>query len=101
MNKKTLLLTITACMAAMTVFAAEPIVPAVSPAKPMIAKMCANCHKAEAGVLLGSFDNIAFKAKTIQIKIDDATVLVKFDEDEIKVINSVGKTGDGELLTRY
>lgn len=67
-------------------------------ADPTIAGACANCHKAEAGVLLGTFDNVAFKAKTIQVKIDDATELVRFDEDEIKVINGAGTSGDGELL---
>lgn len=75
-------------------FAADPV-PA---AKPTIAKICTNCHKAEAGALLGHFDNVAFKAKTIQLKIDDATELIKFDEDDIKVINGEGKTGDGEFL---
>ena len=75
-------------------FAADPT-PA---AKPMIAKICTNCHKAEAGVLRGYFDNVAFKAKTIQMKIDDATVLVKFDEDDIKVLTADGKATDGDAL---
>jgi len=72
--------------------AAEPA------AKPAIAKICTNCHKAEPNAILGHFDNVAFKAKTIQVKIDDAVELLKFDEDEIKVVNGEGKTGDGELL---
>ncbi len=77
-------------------FVAEP---AVSAAKAStIAKICTNCHKAEPNALLGYFDNVAFKAKTIQVKIDDATELVKFDEDEIKVVDGAGKTGDGEFL---
>jgi len=67
-------------------------------AKPTIAKICTNCHKAEPNAILGYFDNVAFKAKTIQVKIDDAVELIRFDEDEIKVVNSEGKTGDGELL---
>lgn len=74
---------------------AEPTAPA---ARPTIAKICTNCHKAEPGVIQGHFDNVAFKAKTIQVKIDDAIELIRFDEDEIKVINGEGKTGDGELL---
>ena len=69
-----------------------------TPQKPAIAMICTNCHKAAPNVLQGYFENVAFKAKTIQMKIDDATALVKFDEDDIKVINSAGKTGDGELL---
>jgi rhodanese-related sulfurtransferase len=66
--------------------------------KPTIAKICTNCHKAEANTLQGNFDSVAFKAKTIQLKIDDTVELIKFDEDEIKVVNKEGKTGDGELL---
>jgi len=98
MIKKALLFAVTACMSAAAVFAAEPAAPAASPAKPTIAKICTNCHKAEPGVVQGYFDNVAFKAKTIQVKIDDAIVLLKFDEDEIKVINGEKKTGDGEFL---
>ena len=67
-------------------------------AKPTIAKICTNCHKAEPGAVRGYFDIVTFKAKTIQVKIDDAVELFKFDEDEIKVVNGAGKTGDGEFL---
>lgn len=79
--------------------AAEPAAPAAKPtAKPTIAKICANCHKAEPGAIRGYYDNVSFKTKTIQLKIDDSTELVKFDEDEIKIVSPEGKTGDGELL---
>jgi rhodanese-related sulfurtransferase len=81
-------------------FAALPAV-AADPAlatKPTIAKICTNCHKAEANTVQGYFDNVAFKAKTIQVKIDDSIELIKFDEDEIKVVNGAGKTGDGDFL---
>lgn len=67
-------------------------------AKPTIAKMCTSCHKAEPNVVQGNFDNVAFKSKTIQLKIDDSVELIKFDEDDVKVINGEGKTGDGEFL---
>lgn len=82
-------------ISAATAFAAEPNAPAV---KPTIAKICTNCHKAEPNVIQGHFDNVAFKAKTIQVKIDDSTELIKFDEDEIAVVNGEGKIGDGEFL---
>ena len=98
MTMKTILLTVTACLSAVTAFAAEPAAPAVPTAKPTIAKICTNCHKAEPGAVSGYFDIVTFKAKTIQVKIDDAVELFKFDEDEIKVINSAGKSGDGEFL---
>ena len=67
-------------------------------ARPTIAKNCTGCHKAEPGTVRGHFDLVTFKAKTIQVKIDDAVELFQFDEDEIKVVNGAGKTGDGELL---
>jgi rhodanese-related sulfurtransferase len=98
MIKKTLLFTATACMSAAAVFAAEPAAPVASPAKPTIAKICTNCHKVEPGAVRGYFDIVTFKAKTIQVKIDDAVELFKFDEDEIKVVNGAGKVGDGEFL---
>ncbi len=98
MISKTLLFTVTACMSAVTVFAAEPAAPASPPVKSAIAKICTNCHKAEPGAVRGYFDIVTFKAKTIQVKIDDAVELFKFDEDEIKVVNGAGKTGDGEFL---
>jgi len=82
-------------VSAAVIVSAEPTTPA---GKPTIAKICTNCHKAEPGAIRGYFDTVAFKAKTIQVKIDDATELFKFDEDEIKVINGEGKTGDGEFL---
>ncbi len=88
------LTTVVLSLVVSTVFAAE----SVAVARPTIAKICTNCHKAEAGTLRGTFDSVAFKSKTIQIKIDDSIELVKFDEDDIKVVNGAGKAGDGELL---
>jgi rhodanese-related sulfurtransferase len=82
-------------LSAAVAIAAEP---AALSARPTIAKICTNCHKAEPNAVQGLFDIVSFKAKTIQVKIDDAVELIKFDEDEIKVVSAEGKTGDGELL---
>jgi rhodanese-related sulfurtransferase len=71
---------------------------AATATKPTIAKICTNCHKAEPNTIHGHFDNVTFKARTIQVKVDEATELIKFDEDEIKVVSATGKTGDGDLL---
>ena len=98
MIKGSLLLTVTACLSAAAVFAAETTAPVAPPARPTIAKICTNCHKAQPGAVQGHFDVVTFKAKTIQVKIDDAVEQFKFDEDEIKVVNGAGKTGDGEFL---
>jgi len=87
-----LVLPLAFALAAATTSAAE------QPARPTIAKICTNCHKAEPGAVRGHFDIVTFKAKTIQMKIDDAVELFKFDEDSIIVINGAGKTGDGEFL---
>ncbi len=53
--------------------------------KPVIAKICSNCHQAQAGSLRGSFDGISPKA--IQIKIDEATEVVKYDPSTITLVN--------------
>jgi hypothetical protein len=55
--------------------------------KPAIAKLCANCHKAEPGNLRGNFDSVAYKTQSIQIKIDDATEILKFDKNTLKTQN--------------
>lgn len=95
MTMKTVIFTAVATLTAAIAFAAEP---AVAPVKPLMAKACALCHKAEPNTVRGNFDLVTFKAKTIQVKIDDAVEQFKFDEDEIKVVNGEGKTGDGEFL---
>ena len=66
--------------------------------KPTTAKGCVGCHQAEPNTLKGDFDSVAFKAKTIQMRIDDSVELIKFDEDEVKVVTSEGKSGDGDYL---
>ncbi len=91
---KILLLTALSFVSSGAAFAAD----ALPTAKPTNAKSCISCHKAEQNIIRGSFDSVAFKSKTIQLKVDDAVHLLKFDEDDIKVVNKEGKTGDGELL---
>lgn len=98
MFKEALMLTAVASISVSSAFAAEPAAQATPSAKPTMAKQCTLCHKAEAGAVRGHLDIITFKAKTIQVKIDDAVELFKFDEDAIKVVNGAGKTGDGEFL---
>lgn len=69
---------------------AVPALAADAPAaggKPVIAKVCTNCHKAEAGSLRGTFDGVAFKSKSIQLRLDDAVEVVRFDPATLKVTN--------------
>jgi hypothetical protein len=60
---------------------------AATPAKPTIAKLCTNCHQAEPGNLRGNFDSVAYKTQSIQIKIDDATEVLRFDKDTLQLAN--------------
>jgi len=60
--------------------------PAAAPTRPTVAKVCTNCHQPEPGNLRGNFDSVAYKTKSIQIKIDDATEILKFD-DKLKIQN--------------
>jgi rhodanese-related sulfurtransferase len=63
--------------------------PAAAPAgKPAIPAFCTNCHKAGPGENFGMFENVAFKSQSIQLKIDAATEIVKFDEKTIKVVEA-------------
>jgi len=55
-------------------------------AKPTVAKVCGNCHKPEPGNLRANFDSVAYKTQSIQVKIDEATEILKFD-DKLKVLN--------------
>jgi hypothetical protein len=61
--------------------------PAAPQAKPTIAKICTNCHQAEPGNLRGNFDSVAYKTQSIQIKIDDATEILRFDKDKLQLAN--------------
>lgn len=65
--------------------AAEPATP---PQKPTDAKICLNCHKPETGNLRGHWENVAMKSSTIQLKIDDRSEVVKFDPDDLKILNT-------------
>ena len=62
-------------------------VAAAPQAKPTIAKLCTNCHQAEPGNLRGNFDSVAYKTQSIQIKIDDATEILRFDKNTLQIAN--------------
>lgn len=65
--------------------------------KPLIPQVCTTCHKLEPGELRGIFENVAFKTKSLQVKIDNITEIVRFD-DSLKVID-VERTGKADLLS--
>lgn len=57
------------------------------PAKAKDVKSCAICHAPEAGQMRAYFDDVSIKSQAIQLKLDAATELVKFDEDTLQIIN--------------
>lgn len=60
---------------------------AAPPVKPMMAKICSNCHQPDAGNIRGYFDSVAYKTQSIEIKMDDAVEILRFDKDTLKVMN--------------
>jgi rhodanese-related sulfurtransferase len=67
-------------------------------AKPTIPKSCTNCHQAKPGQIQGAFENVAFKSQSIQLKIDAATEIVRFDEKTLKVVDA-GEPKPAEALS--
>jgi len=74
--------------ASSTAFTEEKIAaPAAPPAKPTMAKICSNCHQVEPGNFRGAFDSVAYKTQSMQIKIDDAVEILRFDKETLTVLN--------------
>ena len=70
--------------------AQTPAVPAATTpaAKPTQPAVCNNCHKPEAAVVAGYFDNVAFKSQAIQMNLAGSTEVVRFDPKTIKVVDA-------------
>jgi len=82
------LLVVFLVFAASVAFTEEKKVPVTVPAvKPTMAKICSNCHQPDAGSLRGYFDSVAYKTQSIEIKMDDAVEILRFDKDTLKVVN--------------
>jgi rhodanese-related sulfurtransferase len=56
-------------------------------AKATMPKICGNCHQPEAGAVRGYFDSVAFKSTSIQLAIDDAKEIVRFDPKTLKIVD--------------
>jgi rhodanese-related sulfurtransferase len=50
--------------------------------------VCGNCHKPAPGQVAGYFENVAFKSQSIQLGIDAAKEIVRFDPKTLKVIDA-------------
>lgn len=57
-------------------------------AKPTIAQVCKSCHKINENQLQGIYENVAFKSKSMQIKIDNHTEIVRFDEKNLRIFDA-------------
>lgn len=79
---------LTACIVVASQVRAEEktAAPAASQMKPTVAKVCANCHQPQPGNIRANFDSVAYKTRSIQVKIDEATEILRFD-DQLKVVN--------------
>jgi rhodanese-related sulfurtransferase len=83
-----------AIMAGHAVAADQP----ASQAKSTSAKICLNCHKAEAGNLRGHWESVAMKSSAIQLKIDDRSEVIKFDKTKLQVLNTTEKSDIEKML---
>lgn len=71
--------------------------PATPQARPTMAKICGNCHTAEQGNLRGYFESVAYKTQSIQIRIDDAVEILRFDTTALKVQNVKAENAEEPL----
>ena len=74
--------------------------PAAPAAKANIPKFCTNCHKAGPDETFGAFESVAFKSQSIQLKIDAATEIVRFDPKTLKVVDG-GRGEDRRRPSRH
>lgn len=57
------------------------------PAKTQDVKSCAVCHAPENGQLRAFFDTVSTKSQSIQLKLDNAAEVVRFDRATLKIVN--------------
>jgi rhodanese-related sulfurtransferase len=80
-----------AAPAALYLLALSPLATAqtaASAAKPVMPAVCTSCHKPEAGVVRGYFDNVAFKSQSIQLNLGNTTEILRFDPKTVKVLDA-------------
>jgi len=67
-------------------------------AKPTMAKICTNCHTPAAATLHGNWDNLALKNGRFQLKLDEATEVLRFDKAQLKVTSKEAGAGLDDTL---
>lgn len=71
---------------------------AQAPARPSMAKICANCHTPAPSTFFGNWDTLALKNGSFQLKVDEATEVIRFDKATLKVKSKeTGATLDDTL----
>ncbi len=65
---------------------AQAPAPAAKP--PVIPQVCLSCHQAQTDAVQGIFENVAFKSRSIQLKIDAYTEIVPFDPATLTVVDA-------------
>ena len=88
-------LAVAALMAAPAALAADQ----APPAKAKDVKSCSVCHKPADGQMRAFFDSVAMKSQSIQLKLDNAAEVVKFDKNTLKIVNG-SAPGDVEKSLR-
>jgi rhodanese-related sulfurtransferase len=81
MTRRTLLALALAAIAGASL-AADP------PARPTVPQVCQNCHKPAAGEIRGMYENVAFRTQSLQLKIDEVTEVVRFDEKTLRIVDA-------------
>ncbi len=86
-------------MAALMIAPAALAAEQAGPAKAKDVKSCAVCHKPADGQMRAFFDSVAMKSQSIQLKLDSSAEVVKFDKNNLKIING-SAPGDVEKSLR-
>lgn len=66
---------------------------------PVIAQVCTSCHLAESGSIRGTFDAVAFKSTSIQVRVDDSVEVIRFDPRSLELVQGP-RTEKPELLRK-
>jgi rhodanese-related sulfurtransferase len=75
-------------IAALSAAVSAPAAAQAPAAKPVIPQVCTNCHQAKPDAVQGIYENVAFKSRALQLKIDAHTEVVRFDPATLKVVDA-------------
>jgi rhodanese-related sulfurtransferase len=67
-------------------FAGNALAGDAAPPRPVSAKICLTCHTTSSGQLRGTFDNLALRNSSFQLKLDENTEVLRYDKTSLKVL---------------